>query len=94
MSKFEDAIVQLGLREAEKMNTCHSPSTGQFCSGGGGGGKVTPPAHLGNFEKNIYTQLASGQISHMTAVNYLVTRVGYNRTSAAREVEKWGISKP
>lgn len=32
---FEQFIVDIGIRE--KMNTCHSPNSGQFCSMGGGG---------------------------------------------------------
>ena len=33
---FQDFITQVGLREAEKMNTCHD-DLGQFCSTGGSG---------------------------------------------------------
>lgn len=41
---FEEFITHIGLAEGEKFNSCHSPGTGQFCSGGGGGGGASAGA--------------------------------------------------
>jgi hypothetical protein len=38
---FEDFIIRMATEQNKKMNTCHSPSSGQFCSIGGEGGGIT-----------------------------------------------------
>lgn len=58
---FQNFITQVGLAQAEKMNTCHD-ELGQFCSTGGAGGASSGGTHA-DIAKTINDKLGGEKVN-------------------------------